>query len=142
VPNGATSATLSWTGLTASVDGAQPVVRLRLTSATLTDNAGTANLDERSQGAAPDGEVEDSLATVATLLPNDCANAFVDTFGAGAGRAQLPAGQTTYNYQLLVGRSRPHPGRLKRSPHAHRRVERRRQVLLEDVHGPPVGRQL
>ena len=95
---GATSATLSWTGLPAAVDGAQPVVRLRLTSATLTDATGTAALDERSQGAAPDGEVEDSLAVVAAVLPNDCANPLVETFGAGAGRAALPAGQTTYNY--------------------------------------------
>jgi len=98
VPNGATSATLSWTGLPAAVDGSQPVVRLRLTTAALTDNVGTASLDERSQGAAPDGEVEDSLAVVATVLPDDCANPLVETFGAGTGRASLPAGQTTYIY--------------------------------------------
>ena len=90
VPNGATSATLSWTGLPAAVDGAQPVVRLRLTSATLTDTAGTAALDERSQGAAPDGEVEDSLAAVAAVLPNDCTNPFVETFGAGPGGPRCP----------------------------------------------------
>ena len=99
VPNGATSATLSWTGLTAAVDGAQPVVRLRLTSATLTDTPGTPALDERSQGTASDGEVEDSLASVATTLPSDCANPFVETFGAGAGRASAATGQTTYTYQ-------------------------------------------
>ena len=98
VPAGATSATLSWTGLPAAVDGAQPVVRLRLTSATLTDIAGTAALDERSQGSAPDGEVEDSVAAVAAALPNDCVNPLVETFGAGSGRASLPAGQTTYGY--------------------------------------------
>ncbi len=98
VPNGATSATLSWTGLPPAVDGSQPVVRLRLTSATLTDNIVTLNFDDRSQGPAPDGEVEDSLATVAGVLPNDCSNPLIETFGAGAGRASLPAGQTTYLY--------------------------------------------
>ncbi len=98
VPDGATSASLNWTGLTPAVDGAQVAVRLRLTSGTLIDAAGTATLDERSQGAAPDGEVEDSLAAVAAVLPNDCANPLVDTFGAGIGRAALPAGQTTYTF--------------------------------------------
>ena len=98
VPNGATSGTLSWAGLPPAVDGSQPVVRLRLTSATLTDNTVTLNFDDRSQGPAPDGEVEDSLATVAAVLPNDCSNPLIETFGAGAGRASLPAGQTTYLY--------------------------------------------
>ena len=98
VPNGATSATLSWTGLPPAVDGSEPVVRLRLTSGNLTDNVLTLNLDDRSQGPAPDGEVEDSLAAVAAVLPNDCSNPLVETFGAGAGRASLPAGQTTYTY--------------------------------------------
>ena len=97
VPNGATSATLSWTGLTAAVDGAQPVVRLRLTSATLNDTVGTAGLDERSQGAAPDGEVEDLQTVVGTVLPSECANPFTENFGTGAGYGPaLPAGQTTY----------------------------------------------
>ncbi len=99
VPNGATSATLSWTGLTAFVDAARPVVRLRLTSATLTDTAGTAALDERSQGAAPDGEVEDLLATVGAAPPTSCTDAFVENFGTGGNYGpQLAAGQTTYGY--------------------------------------------
>ncbi len=63
VANGDTDATLSWSGLTA-IGATPPVVRLRLTTATLTDTAGTATLDERSQGGAPDGEVEDSVATI------------------------------------------------------------------------------
>ena len=99
VPNGATSATLSWTGLTAFVDAARPVVRLRLTSATLTDTAGTAALDERSQGAAPDGEVEDLLATVGAAPPTSCTDPFVENFGTGGNYGpQLAAGQTTYGY--------------------------------------------
>ncbi len=117
VPNGASSATLSWTGLTATVDGAQPVVRLRLTSATLNDTVGTAALDERSQGAAPDGEVEDLQAVVGTVLPSECANPFTENFGTGAGYGPaLPAGQTTYIHaaSALFGPGRyavmPDPG--------------------------------
>ncbi|WP_028650265.1 GEVED domain-containing protein [Nocardioides halotolerans] len=64
VPNGATSATLGWTGLPAITPGTQPVVRLRLTSTALTDNPVTINFDDRSQGPASDGEVEDLLASV------------------------------------------------------------------------------
>ena len=93
------------------------MVRLRLTSATLNDTVGTAGLDERSQGAAPDGEVEDLQAVVGTVLPSECANPFTENFGTGAGYGPaLPAGQTTYIHSAsaLFGPGRyavmPDPG--------------------------------
>ncbi|WP_426247228.1 GEVED domain-containing protein [Nocardioides sp. LHG3406-4] len=99
VPVGATSAALAFSGLPALQDGTSPMVRLRLTTGTLTDDAGTPNVDERALGAAPDGEVEDHLAQVATLVPISCADPFVETFGTGAGYGPaLPTGQTTYTY--------------------------------------------
>ncbi|MEP6947283.1 MAG: GEVED domain-containing protein, partial [Acidobacteriota bacterium] len=53
------SATLTWTGATFALPASQHTfLRLRLTTAALTDNVATA-VDERSTIEAPDGEVED-----------------------------------------------------------------------------------
>jgi uncharacterized repeat protein (TIGR01451 family) len=99
VPAGATSAELVFAGLPALVDGTTPVLRLRLTTDALVDDAATA-LDERARGAASNGEVEDHLARVATVVPISCVEPFVETFGTGTGYgAPLPAGQTTYIYE-------------------------------------------
>ena len=82
MPAGATLAILSWTGLPAITLGTTPVVRLRLTTATLTDAVGTVALDERSVGAAPNGEVEDHFASV--VAGTDYGDA-PDTYGTLSG---------------------------------------------------------
>ncbi|MEO5783239.1 MAG: T9SS type A sorting domain-containing protein, partial [Ginsengibacter sp.] len=63
VVNGATSVSLTW-NLSSFTCGSTIIpgttyMRLRLTTNTLTDNAGTASVDERSYGTATNGEVED-----------------------------------------------------------------------------------
>lgn len=60
---------LSWTGITVGSAG-NTYARFRLTSASLTDNAGTANLDERATAAASNGEVEDYALTITAAAPN------------------------------------------------------------------------
>ncbi|WP_460948300.1 DUF7927 domain-containing protein [Okibacterium endophyticum] len=100
VPVGATSVDLAFAGIPATTDGTSPAVRLRLTTDALADNAGTIGVDERSLGAATNGEVEDHLAQIATRVPISCVDPFVETFGAGTGYGPpLPAGQTTYQYR-------------------------------------------
>lgn len=100
VPDGATSVDLEFAGLSSLQDGTTPMVRLRLTSDSLTDDAGTAAVDERAQGAASDGEVEDHLAQVATFVPISCSAPFVEDFGTGANYGPpLPGGQTTYLWE-------------------------------------------
>ncbi|WP_229663328.1 CshA/CshB family fibrillar adhesin-related protein, partial [Microbacterium album] len=99
VPDGATSVELPFVGIPATVDGTTPVIRLRLTSDVLVDDPATPDVDERALGAASDGEVEDHLAQVATLVPISCVEPFVETFGTGTGYGDpLPAGQTTYHH--------------------------------------------
>ena len=62
------SVTLTWAGLPALAAG-QSYLRLRLSSAALVDNAGTANIDERSTGLGLSGEIEDyALAIVTSSL--------------------------------------------------------------------------
>jgi uncharacterized repeat protein (TIGR01451 family)/fimbrial isopeptide formation D2 family protein/LPXTG-motif cell wall-anchored protein len=99
VPDGATSVDLAFNGIPALQDGTRPIMRLRLTTDTLpADNPVTPN-DERALGSASDGEVEDHVAQVATLVPLSCVDPFTETFGMGAGWGPpLPAGQTTYDY--------------------------------------------
>jgi uncharacterized repeat protein (TIGR01451 family) len=58
VANNATTANLSWT-VPGGTSAGTTYARFRLTTQTLIDNAGTAAEDERSLGAASDGEVED-----------------------------------------------------------------------------------
>ncbi len=100
VAAGATSASLDFSGLAAFQDGATPAIRLRLTTDQLLDDPNTPAVDERALGAASDGEVEDYLARVATLVPVSCAAPFVESFGAGTGYGSpLPSGQTTYIYE-------------------------------------------
>lgn len=100
VADGATSVDLEFTGLSPLQDGTTPTIRLRLTSDALTDNGGTAAVDERALGAASDGEVEDHLAQVATLVPVSCTAPFVEDFGTGANYGPpLASGQTTYLWE-------------------------------------------
>ncbi|WMP19328.1 GEVED domain-containing protein [Thiothrix lacustris] len=68
VANGATTANLSWAGLS-GVTAGSAYVRLRLTTQTLTNtNNGTLTaLDTRSDGAASDGEVEDYALTISSI---------------------------------------------------------------------------
>jgi uncharacterized repeat protein (TIGR01451 family) len=58
------SKTLNWTGVTISGSLTSHYLRIRLTTDTLADNAGTAALDERSTVAALNGEVEDYRLTI------------------------------------------------------------------------------
>ena len=68
VANGANpaSVTLSWPAVTVTpAAGSTVYARLRLTTGTLTDNGATPQ-DERAQGGAADGEVEDYAITIPT----------------------------------------------------------------------------
>lgn len=99
VPAGATTADLAFAGIPALVDGTTPMLRLRLTTDALADNGAT-SVDERALGGASDGEIEDHLTQVATLVPISCVAPFVESFGTGTGYGPpLPAGQTTYRYE-------------------------------------------
>ncbi len=64
VANGATTANLTWTVPAGTVVGST-YARFRLTTQALTDTAGTSE-DERSIGAASDGEVEDYPVSIVT----------------------------------------------------------------------------
>lgn len=100
VPAGATTVSLAFSGLTAFQDGITPSVRLRLTTDQLLDDTNTPAVDERALGSASNGEVEDYLARVATLVPVSCLAPFVENFGTGTGYGPpLPEGQTTYLYE-------------------------------------------
>ncbi|WP_146143494.1 GEVED domain-containing protein [Photobacterium phosphoreum] len=61
--SGVETYTVTFTTDTALVDASTYGVRLRLTTELLTDGDATATVDERSLGAAQDGEVEDFLVT-------------------------------------------------------------------------------
>ncbi|ANB16197.1 PKD domain protein [Dokdonella koreensis DS-123] len=99
VADGATSATLAWTGLAPLTDGLTTHARLRLTTAALPAGAAPNGGDARALGIAPDGEVEDHPVVVATSVPLTCEVPYKDTFGAGAGPGPaLPLGRTTYTY--------------------------------------------
>jgi uncharacterized repeat protein (TIGR01451 family) len=76
VANAATSANLSW-AVPSGITPGNTYVRFRLTTTALTDNTTTANQDERSIGAANDGEVEDYKIAIASngnpdLPPDFC----------------------------------------------------------------------
>lgn len=87
VPAGATSVELPFAFAAPLSDGLQSMLRLRLTSDTLTSPL----------GAASDGEIEDHRVVVATVVPVSCVAPFVETFGTGPNyQGPLPAGQTTY----------------------------------------------
>ena len=58
-PSTDASFTLTWSGISGLTAGTSTYMRLRLTTQTLTDDGGTATVDERSIGDADDGEVED-----------------------------------------------------------------------------------
>src|SRR5262249_46214968 len=58
VGTGVTNTSLSWTGVSNAIAG-KLYMRLRVMSQSLTDNAATATIDERSIGNASNGEVED-----------------------------------------------------------------------------------
>jgi len=62
--------TLTWTGVTVSGSASSHYLRLRFTTNNLTDNAGTASVDERSTVAAGNGEVEDYLCVTLTCPSN------------------------------------------------------------------------
>jgi uncharacterized repeat protein (TIGR01451 family) len=64
VTNGTLSGPLNWSGMVIGSSG-QTFVRLRFTSAALTDDTATTNTDERAVGFANDGEVEDYQVTIA-----------------------------------------------------------------------------
>ncbi|OBU33236.1 GEVED domain-containing protein [Photobacterium kishitanii] len=57
------SAALSWTGLSGVTNGDQ-LLRLRITTDTLSVDDGATTWDERATGAANDGEVEDHILTI------------------------------------------------------------------------------
>ena len=67
VPNNAAqqTVTLAWSGFTATTPG-QSYLRLRLTDTAISDNAGTANIDERSifTDSTSRGEIEDTALTI------------------------------------------------------------------------------
>jgi uncharacterized repeat protein (TIGR01451 family) len=76
VANNATTANLTWTVPAGTVTGST-YARFRLTTQALTDNTATTTEDERSFGAASNGEVEDYAVTLgprptASALPLTC----------------------------------------------------------------------
>jgi uncharacterized repeat protein (TIGR01451 family) len=96
VGNGATTANLSWTVPAGTVAGST-YARFRLSTQALTDNAGTANEDERSFGLASDGEVEDYQVTIAPSTPPFvCDSNIYMTKGSGG---------TTGLYEVLISGS-------------------------------------
>jgi uncharacterized repeat protein (TIGR01451 family) len=93
VPTSATAQTIAvtWTGITGYVEG-KNYLRLRLTAQALTDNVATTSIDERSYGAASNGEVEDYiLPTVGCDL-----NLSVSPLTQTANKGEL----VTYTYTL------------------------------------------
>jgi len=103
VPNGATSVDLAFAGLTPLQDGTTPAIRLRLTTDVLTDDTATPT-DDRAKGVASNGEVEDHLAQVATIVPISCVAPFTETFGTGPNYSgPLLPGQTTYLWENGAG---------------------------------------
>ena len=71
VPNGTNTGNfnLTWTNVTLSGALNRHYVRIRLTTQTLNDNGGTADVDERSTAGASNGEVEDYLLAPVSPLP-------------------------------------------------------------------------
>jgi len=99
VANGFTgNKTLTWTGVTISGATPKPYLRVRLTTDNLTDNAGTAAVDERSTLSAGDGEIEDYLLTA--LASADLAITKTDNVTA------VNAGGTT-TYTIVVTNNGP-----------------------------------
>lgn len=90
VASGATSANLSWSGLT-GVTAGSAYVRLRLTTQALTNtnSATLTNLDTRSTGAASDGEVEDYALTITAPVIVNCPT---EATGSGSGYASSGTG--------------------------------------------------
>ncbi|PSB09164.1 hypothetical protein C7B62_14215 [Pleurocapsa sp. CCALA 161] len=79
VASGSTSGSLNWTVPTGTLPG-NTHVRFRLTTDnTLTDNAGTTNIDERSIGVANDGEVEDYSTSISIYDYGDAPDTGIGT---------------------------------------------------------------
>ncbi|MCB1637981.1 MAG: hypothetical protein KDI15_03975, partial [Thiothrix sp.] len=98
VTAGVLSGGLSWSGITASAAAGATFARLRLTSDTLVDVAGTTALDERAIGSASNGEVEDYAVTLSAL--SYPANANVDTCPIAAGATFTPSEEIIWNHEL------------------------------------------
>ena len=56
------SKTLTWSGITVSGSASSRYIRIRLTTNSLADDAGTSSVDERSTVSASNGEIEDYIA--------------------------------------------------------------------------------
>ena len=65
---GTTNLTFSWSGLPISGLNSKIYVRIRTTTQNLTDNGATSGVDERSIGAANNGEVEDYQLSVNNIV--------------------------------------------------------------------------
>lgn len=67
------------------IKGGRTYLRMRITTSTLTDTVATTNLDERSHGVAPNGEVEDHVVYIRGRdygdLPSSYGTASVMVFG-------------------------------------------------------------
>jgi uncharacterized repeat protein (TIGR01451 family) len=66
IPANATTANLNWASIPAGTTAGSTYARFRITTDTLSDNASTATVDERSTGSAIDGEVEDYAVSIAS----------------------------------------------------------------------------
>ena len=88
VGTGTANVTLTWSGLPTSGLNSKLYMRTRITSAGLTDDISTTNIDERSTGVASNGEVEDYQLAVTNLISgtvwNDVnGNLLIDGLEAG-----------------------------------------------------------
>ncbi|MBP6618617.1 MAG: cadherin-like domain-containing protein, partial [Leadbetterella sp.] len=83
VPNGGTTATLSWTGIPPICGNTTPLtsyLRLRISTASKIDTASTTGIDERSIGVLGDGEVEDYAVSFTNIQACPIANPNTDTY--------------------------------------------------------------
>lgn len=120
VANNATTANLSWTVPAGTVAGST-YARFRLTTQALTDNSTTTTADERSFGAASNGEVEDyQVSIVAPLITpfkdriNSCGLITFDSNSEGFRAATITFSGTNYNAFTIPPQSAPYPTSLPR----------------------------
>ncbi|MEZ5476642.1 MAG: L-type lectin-domain containing protein [Thiolinea sp.] len=100
VTGGSLSSDLSWSGVTTGAAGTT-FARFRLTTTVLTDDAGTAALDERATNGANDGEVEDYAITVNSSV-GSCALTSGTTFTTATFTGISPANTLTTQYRLTT----------------------------------------
>lgn len=101
IGTGSVTTTANWTGISNLVNNNQLYLRLRFTGTALVDNVATSTIDERSIGAASNGEIEDYLVTAYDVAVSG--NVWDDANGNAIKNGTEPFTNAASLYANLIG---------------------------------------